>query len=141
MVTIQRKLFSFYYASCFKLLWFFGASSEPHVHVPVLHLLGSYDNDLFCPSLSPAKSGEVTAAIQQGLTSDESAQQPNQPVSKEAIYTMVLVTSTLEKFQLKLFSKEPHLVSWHAHGTCTVHMASHHSYIAAYVKHISAVSV
>eukprot|EP00731_Ephydatia_muelleri_P024429 Em0016g700a len=52
---------------------------------------------------------EVTGAIHQGLTTQGNARVSEHPESKEPAYTIVSVTSTLDKFQLKIFNEEPHL--------------------------------
>ena len=62
-------------------------------------------------ALLPAHVEEVTGAIHQGLTTQGNARVSEHPESKEPAYTIVSVTSTLDKFQLKIFNEEPHLVS------------------------------
>ena len=54
---------------------------------------------------------EMRSAIKKGLTSEKAPESPPQPPPAEAeVCTKVQVLSSLKKFELKLFDKEPELV-------------------------------
>ena len=53
----------------------------------------------------------MRSAIKKGLTLKKTSESPPQSPSAEAeVYTKVQVSSSLTKFELKLFDKEPELV-------------------------------
>ena len=74
----------------------------PNIDVNVYPLLGMHT--------FPGES-EMRSAIKKGLTSEKAPESPPQPPPAEAeVCTKVQVLSSLTKFELKLFDKEPELV-------------------------------